>query len=545
MIEILAANPLLLLFLVAAIGYAFGQIRVGGISFGVAGVLFAGIAFGALDPRLELSADYFSLGLVLFVYTIGLSSGRQFFASFSRKGLAANLLIAGLALLAAALSVIAQVAIGLRPAVTAGLFTGSSTVSAAMAAAIEYLRVVLPEAQDSTFNDPVVGFSIAYPMGVIGLLLTISVVQRLWRIDYAREAETASDDETLQQRLVTQTIAVTRGDLAGATIADLVAREGWKVAFGRVEQAGRLAIVDGATTLAPGDRIVATGTAAEVDRVTSYLGARHPDGLELDRRELDYRRVFVSNPEIVGVALRELRLPQRMGAVLSRVRRGDTEFVPNGATRLELGDRVRVTTRRDEIEVISNYFGDSFRRLSEINILTTTIGLVLGLLLGLITVTLPGGITLKLGAAGGPLVVALILSAVGRTGPLVWTLPYNASLTLRQFGLVLFLAAVGTRAGFDFVDTMARGNGPQILIAAICISIVVTLAGLIVGRTLLKIPMGRLMGILGGVFTQPAMLGFAADQTRDDRSAPAYAAAFPIALILKILIVQVMLALLL
>jgi putative transport protein len=267
--------------------------------------------------------------------------------------------------------------------------------------------------------------------------------------------------------------------------------------------------------------------------------------LELDRSQLDYRRIFVSNPKLAGLPLRDLNLPQQFGAIVTRVRRGDIEFIPNGDTVLEPGDRVRVVTPRENMEALTKFFGDSYRSLSEVDILSFSLGIALGLLLGLVPVPLPGGVVLKLGFAGGPLVVSLILGAFARTGPLVWTLPYSANLTLRQLGLILFLAGVGTRAGYPFISTFTKGGGVYLLLAGAVITCAVSLLTLWIGHKLLKIPMGILIGMLAGIQTQPAVLGFALEQTGNDLPNIGYASVYPVAIIAKIVLAQLLLALLL
>jgi putative transport protein len=217
------------------------------------------------------------------------------------------------------------------------------------------------------------------------------------------------------------------------------------------------------------------------------------------------------------------------------------EFLPHGDTVLEPGDRVRVVARREHLDAVSTFFGNSYRALSEIDILTFSLGLAVGVLLGLVPIPLPGGVTVRLGLAGGPLVVALVLGAVQRTGPLVWALPYNANLTLRQVGLILFLAGVGTRAGHAFVTTLVQGAGPMLFAAGAAVTCATALGTLWVGYHLLRIPLGLLVGMLAGLQTQPAVLGFALERTRNDLPNVGYAAVYPIATIAKILLAQALL----
>ncbi len=548
MIQLLIDNPLLLLFVVAAIGYPLGRIKIRGSSLGVAAVLFVGLAIGALDPNLKLPELVYQLGLVIFVYTVGLSSGLGFVASFRRKGLRDNLLVVGVLALALLLALGAYSLLRLQPTLTAGLYAGSLTNTPALAAVLDYIKGSAPSsALDQMLAEPVVGYSIAYPMGVVAMILVIYLTQRIWKIDYAREAQRVREAYavTTNARLQNRTVRVTRPEATVKPIRDLLDQHRWDVVFGRMKRNGQLLLAIGQTQLQIGDLVSVVGTLEDLDGVTTFLGEASDERIELDRSQFDYRRIFVSNPKVAGHRLRDLNLPQQFGAVVTRLRRGDVEFLPHGDTVLELGDRIRVVTARDRMDAVSAFFGDSYRALSEIDILTFSLGLALGLLLGLMPIPLPGGLSLKLGLAGGPLIVAMLLSTLGRTGPLVWSLPYSANLTLRQIGLILFLAGVGTRAGYTFVTTLTQGNGVSVFVAGAVITVAAALITLWAGYRLLNIPMSLLLGMLAGLQTQPAVLGFALEQTRDDLPNIGYASVYPIATIAKILFAQLLLTLLL
>ncbi len=544
MIQLLLTYPLLLLFLVAAIGYALGRITVAGTSLGVAAVLFVGLAFGALHPDLKLPELVYQLGLVVFVYTIGISSGRQFWASLRRQGLRDNFLV--LALLVVATMLIAAIGqlLGWTPSVTAGVFTGSLTNTAALAGALEYLQATVPpDVREQVLAEPVVGFSITYPVGVLGMIAVILLLRRVWHIDWERDAAESRLPGATKQRLHTTTIEVTHPDVHGSTVQHVVDGRGWDVTFGRIRHDGHLTLVDGHTRLHVGDLVSVVGPHKDVSAVAQVLGEVSGEHLEADRREFDFRRVFVSQPTLAGRRLRDLDLPQRFGAFVTRVRRGDQDFVAHGNTVLELGDRVRVVARPDQMNAVSRFFGDSYRSLSEVDLLTLNLGFALGLLVGMIPIPLPGA-TIRLGFAGGPLIVALILGALGRTGPLVWSLPYSANLTLRQIGLILFLAGIGTRSGYAFVSTLQGGGGLTLFVAGAAITILMALVTLVLGYRVLHIPMGVLIGMLAGLQTQPALLGFALEQTDNDLPNIGYSAVYPIALITKIVCAQLLLALL-
>jgi putative transport protein len=539
MIELLAGNPLLLLFVVSAIGYLIGRIQIGGISLGVAAVLFVGLAFGAIDQRLRLPDIIYLLGLVIFVYTIGLSSGPGFVASLRQRGLRNNLFIGGILVVAAGITLLIRWALGLNGAQTAGLYAGSLTNTPALAAVIEQLRRI--GANEAQRAEPVVGYSVAYPVGVLGMILAIYLTRRLWRIDLTYEAQQLRELGAIGEHLINRTVLVTNPAIAGQTISELVKHNKWNVIFSRYQHNGNIEIATRTTTLTPGDLVNVVGAPEAVERVAQAIGEIAPEQLELDRHTLDFRRIFVSNPEIVGVPLRDLHLPSTMGAVITRIRRGDAEILPHGDTVLELGDRVRVVTHRDNMERVSNFFGDSYRSLAEIDVVSLGLGMAIGMLVGLIPFPLPGGGTFSLGLAGGPLIVALILGWRGRTGPIVWSLPYSANLTLRQVGMTLFLAGVGTRSGYSFVTTLTQGNGLLLFLGGALITVPVAFATLAIGYKLLKIPFSLLIGMLAGLQTQPAVLAFANEQTGNEAPNIGYAMVYPTATIVKIILAQLLL----
>jgi putative transport protein len=542
-VKLLIDNPLLLLFVVAAIGYPLGRIRVGGTSLGVAAVLFVGIAIGALHPDLKLPDAFYSLGLALFVYTVGLSGGPAFFASFRHKGLRDNLIVFAILVGAAGLAALAHALLQIKGTLAVGMFVGSLNNTAALAGVLEYIKNYVPQAlREQMMSEPVIGFSITFPMGVVGTILAINIMQRIWKIDYAHEAREAQRAGGHGgQELTNRTIRVAHEQAIAVTIDELIHGQRWDVIFGRIKRGSRFVLLDGSQRLELGDLVSAVGSVEDLDHAAQFLGEPCDERLDLDRSEFDYRRVFVSNPAVAGRRLRELRLPQRLGAVVTRLRRGDMEFIPRGDTVLVLGDRVRVVTRRENLGAVSAFFGDSYRALSEIDVLTFSFGLALGLLLGAIPIPLPGGIVVKLGLAGGPLIVALILGALGRTGPMVWNIPYSANLVLRQFGLVLFLAAVGTRAGYGFISTLLQGAGLTIFLAGAVITVASSMLMLWIGYRVLKIPFGLLTGVLAGLQTQPAALSFALEQSGDDLPNTGYASIYPTALIAKILLAQILL----
>ncbi|MEW8978015.1 MAG: aspartate:alanine exchanger family transporter [Symbiobacterium sp.] len=541
MLGILQNNPLLLLFLVAGIGYPLGRIKIGGVRLGVAAVLFVGLAFGALDPSLKLPDIVFEFGLALFVYCVGLSSGPGFFRSFRGRGVGHNLLAVAAILLAALLLLVPHYLLGLHPGETAGLYSGVLTSTPAMAASVEYLTRTGATAYAT---GPVVGYSIAYPVSVIGMILAIYLAQRVFRIDYRAEARSLKDMPGVSEEITCWTLRVERPEVVGHTVNEVVAVHRLKVVFGRIRRGEHAEVANWGSRLEHGDLLTAVGTVEELERAARAIGAVSEVEADLDRSEVDMRQVFVSNPELAGRTLRELELTHRFGVVVSRVWRGDLELLPHADMALELGDRVRVLARRERMDEVARYFGDSFKAVSEIDVTALALGMVLGIGLGMLPIPLPGGITVKLGLAGGPLIVGLVLSALQRTGPLVWVLPYSANLLLRQVALTIFLAAVGTRSGYEFVRVLAQPRGWAMLGASAVITMLCAWMMLYVGYRWMKIPMGLLTGMVAGMQTQSATLGFALDEAENELPNVGYVTVYPLSMVVKIVLAPLLLALL-
>lgn len=539
MIDLLLTQPLLLLFLIAALSYPLGRVRVGGVSLGVAAVLFVGLGFGALHPQMRLPDLIWEMGLVLFVYTVGLMNGPAFFASFRGGGLRQIGFALALIALAVALVVVAAFAFGLRAPLAAGLFAGSLTNTPALAAVVEHLARTLPAgASEMLLDEPVVGYSLAYPVSVLGMIVAIAVSQRLFRTDYAAEGRAMGLPSEGESPLRHVTVRVTRPEMIGQTIEAVASQLREGVVFGRVRHDGQTMLATRETRLDRGDLVTIVGEGEALDRAAELLGEVSPEDLALDRTSLDFRRMFISSPQVAGRRIAELSLPQAHGALITRVRRGDVDLLPTPDLVLQPGDRVRVLAERSRLPALARYFGDSLKRLSEVDLLSFNVGLGLGILVGLIPIPLPGGAVARLGLAGGPLLVALVLGWRGRTGRVVWSLPYSANLVLRQLGLVLFLAGIGTRAGYSFFALLGTGEGLLLLGLAAAIIFTVAFAGLIVGHRVLGYPMSVLTGVLAAVQTQPATLGFALEQANNEGPNVGYATIFPFALIVKVLIAQ-------
>jgi putative transport protein len=541
MIELLLENPLLLLFLVLGGGYLVGRVSIGGFSLGISAVLFVGLGFGALHPDMRLPDLVYLLGLILFVYTVGLSAGPGFVSSFRHGGARDNVLVIIVLIAAFAATLGGARLLGMDGSFAAGVYTGSLTNTPALAAVLQHQTdTSAPADIDQAVAEPVIGYSMSYPFGVLGMVLAVYLLRRL------RPGGGASEqiDGVSAEDLMRASVVVTTARYVGITVADLMSETGWRVLFTRHTDGKEIEIPHPDSVFQEGDVISVIGESTDVERVTVALGKRADVDLALDRTEIDYRRIFVSNDALVGRTIADLDLVGRFGAIITRVRRGDVDRMARPSTVLELGDRIRVVAPTDRMSSVSAYFGDSYRKLSEIDVASFSLGIVLGLLLGLVPIPLPGGTSFTLGPAGGPLVIGLVFGALGQTGPFTWQLPYNASLTLRQLGAVLFLAGVGTRSGYAFVDSLAAGAGLELLLLGAAVTSLSAVLIILGGVFLLRSPTGVLAGIAGGLVTQPAVLAFAVEQTGSDLPNTGYATVYPVATITKILLAQAIVVLL-
>jgi putative transport protein len=418
-------------------------------------------------------------------------------------------------------------------ATTSGLFAGVTTNTPALAALLDMISnrtgdPVLAE-------ESVVGYSLSYPMGVLGVMLAITVVKRWFKVDFKKEARELRHEYPMEQDVTSFTVRITQEAITKIPLRDLVARHRWPVIFGRMQRQNVTFLPNWDTQFELNDQVMLVGNEEEADEVQAMLGERMSEKLSYDTSEYDVRRIFVSNPDVAGQQLSTLNLSEKYSAIVTRVKRGDIDLLARGDTIVELGDRVRLVARRKDMKALTKLFGDSYEALGRINLFSFGLGMALGLLLGMTTFELPGNVTFKLGYAGGPIIIGLLLGALRRTGPVVWTLPYSANLTLRQIGLILLLAGIGVNSGHNFVHTLQTGGGGWIFLSSALISITTAFTTLIVGYKLLKIPFSFLMGM---VSNQPAILDFSLDKAGNKLPTIGFTLMLPIALITKIVFVQ-------
>lgn len=535
--SVLHDDPILLVFLVAAAGYLAGRLRIGGaggFGFGIAAVLFVGIGFGAADPTLKVPQPLWQLGLVLFVYTVGLATGPGFLTALRRRGLGANVAVLAAVLAGAGAAAGLGSLLGLDGTAIAGTFAGGLTNTPALAGTLEALRTLEPAGFDARAGQVLVGFSVAYPIGVTVALAAVYALGRR----RARLGAPAAIDESL----VVRTALVEHEGLGH--LGDIRARLGAAVTFGRLKRDGTSLLAADDVEVRAGDRVSVVGTALAVDAAVAVLGRESAERVELEREAFDFRRLVVSSHDVAGRTLEELDLPERLGGTVTRVRRGDVDMLAVPELTLELGDRVRVVAPRAQMPAISSFFGDSYRALRELDVLSFSVGVAIGLALGAVDVPMPGGGSFSLGFAGGPLLVGLVLGAVGRTGPVVWQLPHSANLTLRQFGIVVFLAGIGVNAGQAFGETIVSREALGVLAVAVAVAAAGSAVTIAAGLVLLRLPVATLAGMVAGMQTQPAVLASAAERERSDTEINVgYATVVPLAMIAKIVLAPVLLRL--
>lgn len=539
-------NQLILLFTVIGLGYLIGNIRVFGFSLGVAAVLFVGIGFGAINPKLDIPEYIYILGLVLFVYAIGLQSGPGFFASFQKRGLKINFAAALILFLGGAVSVLFGTLFGFSVPSIAGLFCGALTNTPALAASVEtikYYTAHLPNDVANLYvNSPVVTYGLAYPFGVLGVIFWFYFFIKVFKINFAKE-ELEKMKEFGSDKILSRTFRVINPAMFGRSAEEVLNTLGSTgFVLSRIKKGDQIDIVAPDTVINANNEIVAVGNTEALERAKILFGQECKEHMVAEHEDTSYNYVFVSNKKVVGKTVNELQLQKQFDATVTRVRRGDVDFVVTPDTVFDIGDRILVVSKREDLQKITKYFGDSLKSISETDFLSLSLGIVLGVFLGMVPFPLPNGTTFKLGFAGGPLVVSLILGRLERTGPITWGLPFSANLVLRQIGLVFFLAAIGIKAGHGFGATFQVGG--WILIAAgAMITTFVAVLTIFIGYKFFKLPMSAVMGMMSGMQTQPALLAYSTQQTQNDLPNIWYATVYPASMVSKIILAQIIISL--
>ena len=519
MASLFASSPLLALFVVVALGAAIGAIRIGPLRFGAAGALFVGLIVSAVHP--EVVSNHMSIvqpmGLAFFVYCVGISAGATFFQNLRKQ---TNLLALTtiVCVVGAVIALVGGRLLGLSSGLTSGLFTGALTAAPALDTATRLTGVA----------NAAVGYAFGYPVGVIGGILVVTItVTRKWVGPKDTPSLAGSSLEAVSIRVSKH-----------INTRDIDAWRDQRVRLSYLRRDGRTRVTAPGEDLLPGDHVVMVGDPESIKETAPLVGEILDHNLEDDRSDLAFERIVVSNPDVAGRSVCELNVTKRFGAVITRVRRGDLDLLARDDLDLQLGDHVAVVVPTDELDDVAEWLGDSERRVAEVDGMAFGIGLVLGLLLGIVSFPLPGGQGFQLGAAAGPLIVGMLLGALRRTGPLVWTLPAAANLTIRQIGLMLFLAALGLNAGPQFASLLGSPEGWRAaLLAAVMVIVCCVIQAL--GAKLIGLSSARAAGGIAGFLGQPAVLQAADARVTDERIEAAYATIFAFAIIVKILLLPV------
>jgi putative transport protein len=543
------AHAVLSLSLVAATGIALGSVRLRGVGLGVAGVLFSGLIFAHFGLRIEHEVLEFvrEFGLILFVYTIGIQVGPGFLASLRRHGLPLNLMAAGVVLLGAGVT-LAIYYTRLDRAdlpVAVGLFSGATTNTPSLAAAQEAIRSVdhawWPDAaaRDLALKRPGLAYAVAYPFGIVGIIIVMLIVRGTARINLDHEAELLAaaahrDTPTLR----TMNLEVTNPNLHNLKLRDIPTLGESGAVISRILHAGKPSVARGDTVLHLGDVLLAVGPPEALERLRVVVGVESHTDVKSVPGNLTSRRILVTRPAVLGKSIQELDPLSRYGVTVTRLQRGEVELPVRPGLRLLFGDSLVAVGDPDDLAEMARDYGDSPKRLNIPHIIPLFVGLALGVIVGSIPLSLPGvPAPVKLGLAGGPLLVAIILSRVGNIGPLVWYMPVGANMMLREIGIALFLACVGLKAGDQFFATLA-GPGLSWLIYGALITLLPLLAVGLIGRLMLKVNFLTLCGLLAGSMTDPPALAFAGAMTRSEAPSVAYATVYPLVMLLRVVAAQ-------
>lgn len=540
------ARTIVLLGLAGAAGTALGKIRVAGVSLGVAGVLFAGLALGHFKLTVDVRVLEFvrEFGLILFVYTLGLQIGPGFFGSLRARGLVLNGLAASVVVLGAVLAA-TGIALGwvTLPA-GVGVLSGATTNTPSLAAAQQALAQV--GAADSAAAVQGLAYAVTYPFGIVGIIGAMVLVRRLFRVDV--RAEVAAAESARAPRVAkpaARNFEVRNANLVGLALGKVPGLAGSAVVVSRLSRGGRVEVARPETALQLGDILHAVGPEEGLDALRIVVGAEASVDLKTVPGPITNRRLIVTRGEVLGRALEDVAVLAEHDVVVTRVTRGGMEFSPTPGFRLQFGDVLMVVGESPRIDRVATAVGNSNEALNSPQPVPFFLGIALGVIVGSIPFAVPGlPAAVKLGLAGGPLVVAILLSRAANIGPLVWHLPTNANHMLREVGITLFLAAVGLKSGEHFVGLLASGDGWRWLAFGALVTAVPLAAVALAARVWWKLNYAELCGLLAGSMTDPPALAFAQQTTGSDAPAVAYATVYPLVMLLRVFSAQLVVFLL-
>ncbi|MBP8039686.1 MAG: putative transporter [Aeromonadaceae bacterium] len=536
-----------LLALVAVLGLWIGNWRIYGVGLGIGGVLFGGIAVGHFvgyfGAQLDMHTLHFiqEFGLILFVYTIGIQVGPGFFASLRTSGLKLNMFAALLVLLGFVVAFLIHKIFGVPLPVILGTYSGAVTNTPSLGAGQQILSEL--GAQSSEMGVMGMGYAVAYPFGICGILLTMWLVRVFFKINVDREAKNFEQQSGQQKRnLQTINLAIRNPNLDGLMLQEIPSLEDGQVICSRLKRGEALMVPHATTRVQMNDLVHLVGEPEALKRVKLVIGEEVEASLSTQGTDLRVVRVVVTNEQVLSKSLLELDLKVKYDVVVSRLNRAGIELVPSNHSTLQFGDILNLVGRPEAIEAVASLVGNAQQKLQQVQMLPVFIGIGLGVVLGSIPFYIPGfPAALKLGLAGGPLVVALILSRIGSIGPLYWFMPPSANLALRELGIVLFLAVVGLKAGGNFVETLVQGEGVLWMAFGVAITLIPLVTVAVLARWLAQINYLTLCGLLAGSMTDPPALAFANNlHPTSEASSLAYATVYPLVMFLRILSPQLL-----
>ncbi|WP_320720594.1 putative transporter [Enterobacter sp. 296B2] len=535
------------LALVAVVGLWIGNIKIRGVGFGIGGVLFGGIFVGHFADQLGLvlSAEMLhftqEFGLILFVYTIGIQVGPGFFASLRVSGLRLNLFALGIVVMGGLVTAILHKIFAIPLPVVLGIFSGAVTNTPALGAGQQILRDLGIES--GIVDQMGMSYAMAYPFGICGILLSMWLVRVLFRINVETEAK---DHETTltngHMPIKTINIRVDNPNLNNMAIQDVPILNSANIICSRLKRDDMLMVPAPGTVIQQGDLLHLVGQPGDLNNARLVIGQEVDTSLSTRGTDMRVERVVVTNEHVLGKKIRDLQVKERYDVVISRLNRAGVELVASPEASLQFGDILNLVGRPSSIDAVADMVGNAQQKLQQVQMLPVFIGIGLGVLLGSIPVYVPGfPVALKLGLAGGPLIMALILGRIGCIGKLYWFMPPSANLALRELGIVLFLAVVGLKSGGDFVDTLVNGEGMSWVGYGIFITAIPLLTVAILARMFARMNYLTLCGMLAGSMTDPPALAFANNlHATSGAAALSYATVYPLVMFLRIITPQLL-----
>ncbi|HFN3797485.1 TPA: putative transporter [Escherichia coli] len=536
-----------ILALVAVVGLFIGNVKFRGVGLGIGGVLFGGIIVGHFVSQagMTLSSDMLHViqefGLILFVYTIGIQVGPGFFASLRVSGLRLNLFAVLIVIIGGLVTAILHKLFDIPLPVVLGIFSGAVTNTPALGAGQQILRDLgTPMAMVDQMG---MSYAMAYPFGICGILFTMWMLRVIFRVNVETEAQQHESTRTNGGALIrTINIRVENPNLHNLAIKDVPILNGDKVICSRLKREETLKVPSPETVIQLGDLLHLVGQPADLHNAQLVIGQEVDTSLSTKGTDLRVERVVVTNENVLGKSIRDLHFKERYDVVISRLNRAGVELVASSDISLQFGDILNLVGRPSAIDAVANVLGNAQQKLQQVQMLPVFIGIGLGVLLGSIPVFVPGfPAALKLGLAGGPLIMALILGRIGSIGKLYWFMPPSANLALRELGIVLFLSVVGLKSGGDFIHTLVDGEGLSWIGYGALITAVPLITVGILARMLAKMNYLTMCGMLAGSMTDPPALAFANNlHPTSGAAALSYATVYPLVMFLRIITPQLL-----